>query len=326
MLAPADLAVPVALAPMAGGPSTPALAAAVSEAGGLGFLAAGYLTADAMAGDVAATRALTARPIGVNLFAEPSGPPPDPPAVAAYAATLPGPLGEARRDDDDLEAKLAALLADPVAVVSFVFGCPGRPVVGALRERGIAVWVTVTTPEEAREARAAGADAIVAQGAEAGGHHGSFSDGDGEPLGLLALLQLLDTGRPVVAAGGIATRRGAAAALAAGAHAVQAGTAFLLCPEAGTHPAHRARLGGDAPTALTRAFTGRRARGIVNAFQAQHHDAPSAYPELHHLTAPLRAAARRRGDADGFNLWAGQAHGLARAVPAREVVAALRPA
>jgi nitronate monooxygenase len=320
-----DLAVPIVLAPMAGGPSTPALAAAVSEAGGLGFLGAGYKSAAAMAQEVEATRALTQAPFGVNLFELRGAAPGPPEAVAAYAATLPEPVGEPRVDDDEIDAKLAALLADPVAVGSFTFGCPERATIDALHACGTAVWVTVTTREEAREAQAAGADAVVAQGAEAGGHRGSFTDRDDEPLALLALLQVLDTDLPIVATGGIANARGVAAVLAAGAQAAQAGTAFMLCPEAGTHPAHRERIGTDAPTGLTRAFTGRRARGIVNGFQAAHPDAPSAYPEIHHLTAPYRAAARERGDADGFNLWAGQAHALAEARPAAEVVAALTP-
>lgn len=320
-----DLRAPIVLAPMAGGPSTPELAAAVSDAGGVGFLGAGYKTAEAMAQDIAATRALTPAPFGVNLFDLRGATPADPGAVAAYAATLPEPVGEPRFDDDDIEAKLGALVADPVAVVSITFGCPDPATVEALHGAGTAVWVTITTPEEARRAREAGADAIVAQGAEAGGHQGSFADDDREPLGLLTLLQLLEPDPPVVAAGGIATRRGVAAVLAAGAQAAQVGTAFMLCPEAGTNAAQRERLATDAPTAFTRAFTGRRARGIVNAFQSAHPHAPSAYPEVHHLTAPYRAAARERGDADGFNLWAGQAHALAEARPAAEVVSALTP-
>ena len=320
-----DLAAPIVLAPMAGGVSTPALAAAVCEAGGLGFLAAGYRTAEAMRRDVTAVRALTAAPFGVNLFDLRGATPADPAVVAKYAATLPGPVGAPRFDDDEIDGKLAALTADPVAVVSFTFGCPDGATVDALHRAGTAVWVTVTTPGEARQARDAGADALVAQGAEAGGHQGSFADPDREPFGLLALLQLLGTELPVVAAGGIGTARGVAAVLAAGAQAAQAGTAFMLCPEAGTHPVQRERLGTGAPTGLTRAFTGRLARGIVNGFQAAHRDAPSAYPEVHFVTAPLRAEARRRGDADGMSLWAGQAHALAEARPAAEVVAALTP-
>lgn len=327
-----DLAVPVVGAPMAGGTSTPELAAAVTRAGGLGFLGAGYLTATGMREQVAATRALLATggspsggaAFGVNLFDLRGARPADPALVAAYAATLPAPRGEARFDDDDIDAKLAALVADPVAVVSFTFGCPPAGDVAALRRAGTEVWVTVTTRAEADLAVAAGADALVAQGAEAGGHRGTFADDDRDPLTLLALLQLLrDAPVPVVAAGGIATPEAVAAVLRAGAVAAQVGTALMLTPEAGTNPAQRARLGTDAPTALTRAFTGRLARGIVNDFLRAHPDAPSAYPEIHHLTAPARRRAREAGDADGFNLWAGQAHALAEALPAAEVVARL---
>ncbi len=188
------------------------------------------------------------------------------------------------------------------------------------------MWVTVTTPAEARGAEAAGADALVVQGCEAGGHRGGFADSDDEPIGLLALLRLVASasGLPMVAAGGIADGAAVAAVLAAGAVAAQLGTAFLAAREAATHPAHRAALATDTETALTRAFTGRRARGIVNRFLADHSaDAPSAYPEVHHLTAPLRAAARERGDGDGFNLWAGQAHRLAREEAAGRIVATL---
>jgi nitronate monooxygenase len=313
-----ELNTPIVLAPLAGGPSTPALTAAVSEAGGLGFLAAGYLTAEALGERMEETRALTARPFGVNVFVPGSAA--DPSAYAAYVDSLPG-AGEPRADDDDWEAKLALLADHPV--VSFTFGCPAPDVIAGLRGEA---WVTVTSPEEARAAAEAGADVLVAQGGEAGGHRGSFTDReDLSVYGLLALLQLIDAGKPVVATGGIATAAGVAAVLAAGARAAQAGTAFMRCPEAGTHPAHKAALATSAPTALTRAFTGRLARGIVNRFMAEHPDAPIAYPEIHFATAPLRAAARKANDPGGFNLWAGEAHALAQEKPAAAVVADLTP-
>ena len=315
---------PIVQAPMGGGPSRPELAAAVAEAGGLGFLAAGYKPVDAVRRDVAALRALSARPFGVNLFAPPRDGAREE-AVAAYAATLRGlgPLGVPRHDDDGWEEKLALVREERVPVVSFTFGCPERGVVDDLHGAGCAVWVTVTAVVEARIALDSGADALVVQGVEAGGHRGSFDDGAPGELGLLALLQVVaaEVDLPLVATGGIATGRGVAAVLAAGAAAAQLGTAFMLAPEAGTPAAHRAALGGDAPTALTRAFTGRLARGIENRFMREHGaDAPSAYPDVHHLTAPLRAAARERGDADGLHLWAGQAYGLAVAEPAGELV------
>jgi nitronate monooxygenase len=321
-----ELSVPVVLAPLAGGPATVELAAAVSDAGGLGFLAGGYRTAEALGRQIAEVRSRTARPFGVNVFVPPPGPT-EPAVYATYVERLRGTgaaLGEPRSDDDDWEAKLALLLAEPPPVVSFVFGCPPADAVRRLRERGAEVWATVTSPAEAGLALAAGADALVAQGHEAGGHRAAFADEDDQPaLGLIALLQLLAarTRAPLVGAGAISSGRGLAAALAAGAHAGAVGSAFMRCPEAGTSAAHREALAGDAPTALTRAFTGRTARGIVNAFMRDHGaTAPRAYPEVHHLTAPLRQAARERGDADAINLWAGQAHELATDAPAAEVM------
>jgi nitronate monooxygenase len=194
-----------------------------------------------------------------------------------------------------------------------------------LHEHGIAVWVTVTDADEALAAASAGADALIVQGVEAGGHRGSFEDRDGRgEIGLLALLALVAAASelPLVASGGIADGAGVAAVLAAGARAAQIGTAFMRCPEAATSRAQREALAAGGPTALTRAFTGRRARGIVNAFMRDHDAAaPSAYPHVHYLTAPLRAAARGAGDSDAINLWAGQAHALAQERPAAELVA-----
>jgi nitronate monooxygenase len=311
--------IPIVLAPLAGGPATIDLALAVSEAGGLGFLAAGYRTAADVREQVHAFRARSDRPFGVNLFT-PAATATEPRVYASYLERLQREavragvrLGEPRFDDDGWEAKLAALSELAVPVVSFVFGCPPADVVAALRARGSSVWVTVTSPAEARLAEDAGVDALVVQGYEAGGHRGSFSDVDQPSYGLLALLQLVGERAdvPLIAAGGLATGRGVAAALAAGARAAQVGTAFLRCPEAGTSAAHRVALATAAPTALTRAFTGKPARGIVNRFMRDHSDAaPSAYPELHHVTAPLRRAARESGDPDVVNLWAGQTHEL----------------
>ncbi len=329
---PAALKLPIVQAPLAGGPSTPALAAAVSQAGGLGFLAAGYKTADAVAQDVEAVRAATGAPFGVNVFAPPAAPA-DPAVVARYAATLGeeakrqgAPLGDPRSDDDHWEAKLALLREARPAVASFTFGCPSPELVGELHAQGIAAWVTVTTHAEARTAAETGADALVIQGAEAGGHRGGFDDAEPRAIGLLALLQLVaaEVDVALVASGGIMTGAGIAAVLAAGASAAQLGSALMLTPEAGTSPPHRDALAAKGETALTRAFSGRTARGIVNRFLREHDGAaPRAYPEVHHLTAPLRAAARTRGDADAINLWAGEAHELARAIPAGELVAQL---
>jgi nitronate monooxygenase len=321
---------PIVLAPLGGGPSTPALAAAVSDAGGLGFLAAGYRTGEATREAIRDLRALTPAPFGVNLFV-PTDAEVDEAALAAYLERLEAEarrygaeVGAPRLDDDDWEAKLAVMREERVSVVSFTFGCPATGVIRSLQGAGAEVWITVTDPSEARRARDAGADALVLQGVEAGGHRGGWDDrDDAEDLGVLALLRLVrrDVDLPLVATGGIGDGAAVAAVLAAGAAAAQIGTAFMLAPEAGTHPAQRAALAGDGPTALTRAFTGRRARGLRNRFLVEHSGhATTAYPQIHHATAPLRAAARARDDPDGFNLWAGQAHRLSRALPAGAIV------
>jgi nitronate monooxygenase len=328
-----DVRVPIVLAPLAGGPSTPALAAAVCEAGGFGFLASGYLTAAQVEQQLAELRSLTRRPFGVNLFT-PAPHPADPASYAPYVEEIGRwaggrglPIGEPRFDDDAYTEKLGLLIRDPVPVVSFTFGMPDAEAVERLHGAGSEVWVTVTTPAEAARAAAGGADALVLQGSEAGGHRGSFSDADSHPgCSTLSLLQLVaGTPPPLVAAGGVMSGSGVAAVLAAGARAAQLGTAFLLCPEAGTSAPHREAIRrGDAPTKVTRAFTGRAARGIVNEFMTEHDaGAVSAYPEIHHVTQPLRREARANGDASAINLWAGEAYALARELPAGELVSLL---
>lgn len=326
-----DLRVPVVQAPLAGGPSTPALAAAVSNAGGLGFVAGGYLSPDAFAEQLRTTRELTTVSFGANLFVLEEQPVNDD-AIARYAQELAADaqrvgatLGEPRFDDDRLAEKVDLVVAARVAVVSTTFGCPPSELVDAVHRYGGEIWATVTSAEEARLAARRGVDALVLQGAEAGGHRGSWTDDDAPALTLHELLRDVHAGLPVVAAGGIGDASAAADALAHGAIAVQAGTAFLLCPEAGTNEPHRRTLATNRETAVTRAFTGRPARGIVNEFMRAHPDAPHAYPHVHHLTAPLRAVARAAGDAERINLWAGTNFHRALAVPAADVVAALRP-
>ena len=329
---PGALRVPIVQAPLAGGASTPELTAAVGRAGAFGFVAAGYRTPDALSDDIRATRELADEPFGVNVFVpghatERMGYQRYIEALRDEAGRQGVALGEPRFEDDAWDAKLALLEDDPVAAVSFTFGCPPADVVARLQTAGSSVWVTVTDVDEAQRAAEAGADALIVQGIEAGGHRASFVDTEGAgDYGLLALLQLVGAhvDLPLVASGAIASGGALAAVLAAGAQAAQIGTAFMRCPEAGTAPAHRAALAADTPTGLTRAFTGRQARGIVNRFMRDHSaDAPPAYPEIHHVTAPLRAAGRASGDADMINLWAGQAHELAREAPAAEVVATL---
>jgi nitronate monooxygenase len=321
---------PIVQAPMAGGPSTPELAAAVSAAGGLGFLASGYKSPGDLAGDLARTREMTSAPVGVNLFLL-AETPVDHAGLAAYAKAVEVEahrhhvaLGEPRFDDDSFDAKLEIVCRERPPIASFTFGCPAPELVQRLHELDIAVWVTVTEVDEALLATQAGADALVVQGVEAGGHRGCFEDADGRgDVALLPLLRLVARAceLPLIASGGIADGAGVAAVLAAGARAAQIGTAFMRCPEAATSDPHRDALSAATPTAITRAFSGRRARGIINAFMRDHDDqALPAYPHVNQLTAPLRAAAREAGDADAINLWAGQAHALAEDRPAGELV------
>lgn len=328
------LTYPIVQAPMAGGPSTVAMAAAVSGVGGLGFLATGMTSPERVAADLAELRAaLTAgEPFGVNLFC-PSTAPADHAAVAAYAELI-APLaleagvslGEPRFHDDRYGEKLDLVLADPPPVVSFVFGCPADDI-ARVQAAGAEAWVTVTQVDEAERAVQAGADALIVQGSEAGGHRGGFVDDDRPPAPLAALLPAVRAvvpGTTLIAAGALMDAADVQAVLAAGASAAQCGTAFLLADESGIGPAHAAAVRRVGETTITRAFSGRRARGIVNEWTALVGDrAPAAYPEVLELTAPVRAAARTAGDADRFNLWAGTRHVEARARPAATIVRTL---
>ncbi|AEV19492.1 2-nitropropane dioxygenase NPD [Geobacillus thermoleovorans CCB_US3_UF5] len=331
------LPIPIIQAPMAGGVSTPKLAAAVSNAGGLGFLAGGYKTAEAMRKEIHKLRTLTDRPFGVNVFV-PGDKTVDEKALERYRAVLESEaerlgasVGEPKWEDDDWAAKLDVLLQERVPVVSFTFGCPDKEVIAALQKAGSFVIVTVTAVEEAEMAAEAGANALCVQGAEAGGHRASFGN-DPEQDEALELFPLLARVRaavqvPLVVAGGIMDGRGIAAALKAGASAVQLGTAFLRCPESGAHPLHKQALADPrfVETAVTRAFTGRPARGLVNRFMAEYRAmAPAAYPHVHHMTKPLRAASAKAGDPEGMSLWAGTGYRLARELPAAELVEELK--
>ncbi|MCX3059938.1 nitronate monooxygenase [Streptomyces beihaiensis] len=329
---------PIVQAPMAGGASRPELAAAVCEAGGLGFLAAGYKTADGMYQEIQQVRALTGRPFGVNLFV-PQPDCADPAAVDVYRNQLAGeagwystPLGDSDASlDDGFDAKLAILVDDPVPLVSFTFGCPTRETVEALRRVGTRTAVTVTTVEEAQAAEEAGADAVCVQGTEAGGHQGTHRDipaGDGSSIGLLSLVTQVReaVALPIAAAGGIMRGAQIAAVIAAGAELAQLGTAFLVTPESGAPALHKRSLTDPlfTRTELTRAFSGRPARGLVNRFMREHGPyAPAAYPQVHYMTSPLRKAAAKAGDPQGMALWAGQGHRLARELPAGQLVEVL---
>jgi len=326
---------PILLAPMAGGPSTPELVAAVSEAGGLGSIGGGYLTPPALRDAIRRTRALTSRPFAVNLFA--MDPTPAPPAEeTARAASFVGPfraeLGlppvpspaalPAFRD------QLAVVLDEAVPVFSFTFGNLAPEDVAALARKGAVVMGTATTVAEARAVAAAGCHAVIAQGSEAGAHRGTFAGPVERALvGTVALVpRVADAVKvPVIAAGGIMDGRGIAAALALGASGAALGTAFLACPESGASRPYKeavlaARGDGD-PTVLTRAFSGKLARGIANRFTEAGAGAPILpYPHQNALTSELRQAAAKAGRPELLSLWAGQAVALATARPARQLV------
>ncbi len=320
---------PIVVAPMAGGPSTAELVAAVCTAGGTGFLAAGYKTAVAMEREVVATRELTDRPFGVNLFVahEPSQRR-DEAAVRAYAERIGADYSRVNwSDDDGWYDKLAVLTqVDPVPMVSFTFGCPTDDDIAALHSVGTTCLVTVTDLDEARAAAAAGADLLVVQGFDAGGHRATHEVSK-EPnhRDALALLdELREVGLPMVATGGVGGPGDVRRMLDAGAVAVQCGTAFLRCPEAGTSATYRELLSTGRETVVTRAFSGRPARGLRNAFiDAYSAEAPSVFPQVDQLTKPLRAEATRRGRTDGISGWAGLGWLQAQEIPAAEVVAHL---
>jgi nitronate monooxygenase len=323
---------PVVVAPMAGGPSTVDLVVAAAEAGALGFLAGGYITADAMASQMAAVRDATDAPFGVNVFV-PGSPTTDPASLAAYVDSIEpeanacgATLGTSAWDDDGYAGKIDVVLDRPPAVVSFTFGCPSPDEMRALQAAGSLVAITVTTPEEGMEALRLGPDCLCLQGSEAGGHRGHFANEDrpdqDRPLRSLLASLRRRTSVPLIAAGGISRPEDVVLALAAGATRVQVGTAFLCCLESGTHPTFRSALSDTSfpATDITRAFSGRRARALVNGFMRRHTAAPAAYPEINNVTRPLRVAAAAAGDPDHMSLYAGSGWRPAGSASVGEVV------
>lgn len=328
-------ATPLVVSPMAGGPSTVELVVATSRAGAFAFLAGGYQAPDDLRTEMASVRAAGVDTFGVNLFV-PGAPTEVPGRLEAYLASLRPlarslgtELGAGEWDDDHYPAKLALVLAEPPAVVSFTFGLPDPGAVRALQHAGSLVMVTVTTPEEADAALRVAPDALCLQGAEAGAHRGSLTNTDradaDRPLRALLASVRRRTLLPLVAAGGVEGPDDVADLLERGATLVQAGTAFLRCPEAGTQPAAKDALADRAfsRTAVTRAFSGRRARALVNEMVDEHPDAPAAYPEINNATRPLRAAAARTGDTGHMSLYAGTGFRGAQARPAAAVVESL---
>ena len=327
-----SLMVPVIVAPMAGGPSTPELAAAGSNAGGLGFVAAGYLSADTFAERITAARKLTTGPLGANLFApQPSAVTPQ--AIEKYAATLAPDaqrygteLGEPAYNDDAWAAKIDVLLDLRPEVASFTFGLPSVEECKRLRDAGVATVGTVTSVDEAKAAVDCGVDAIAVQGPAAGGHRGTFdpvAEPNPQPLPELLAAAVAQVSVPVIAAGGLMTAADVTRVIDGGAVAAQLGTAFLLADEAGSSPVHRAALQDPqfAETVVTKSFSGRYARGLHNRFIDDHEaQAPFGYPEIHYLTGPLRAGSVRAGDPHGTNVWAGTGFKSIRSASAADIM------
>jgi nitronate monooxygenase len=319
---------------MAGGPSTPELVAAVTNAGGMGFLAGGYKTPQQLADQITTTRTLTQGPIGVNLFVV-SENDIDEEELETYRQELKFyadrygiEVGTPRWDDDAWQDKLEVIRDLKADVVSFTFGCPDAHVLQELNALGIHTAVTATSTEEAQTAAERGAQILIVQGPDAGGHRATFdpaAEPGTEPLPdlITAIRNIVDL--PLIAGGGISTREQVRATLDAGAAAVQVGTALLLADEAGTNPAHRSALQDPAftETKVTRAFTGRPARGLRNKFMDDHARSGHAYPQIHYITAPLRAAAAANNDLQALHLWAGTGYPNARTGPAADIIATL---
>jgi nitronate monooxygenase len=327
---------PIIAAPMAGGPSTPALVAAVSEAGGLGVLGCGYESPDQMRASIGEVRALTDKPFGVNLFVPGPVEVSDSDVEAAIAAlqpfaaaydldiTLTPPFAE------DFDAQLDVIVDSRVPFFSFTFGIPSYNALATLRGAGVTVCGTATSVAEAEALQqTGGVDVVCLQGTEAGGHRGGFL---GPPeCSLVGLKELVATTRatidlPLIAAGGIMTGRGIAAALVVGADAAQLGTAFLRCPEAGTSAPYRAALEAarHTDTVITKAFSGRAARGVRNSLSEALLDVPTPpYPVMNALTRELRRRAAAAGDSSVLSLWAGTGVAAGRSMPAADLVAIL---
>ncbi|MCV7381746.1 2-nitropropane dioxygenase [Mycobacterium alsense] len=332
MLAQFGMSIPLVAAPMSGGPTTPAMVSAATRAGGFGLLAAGYKTVEAVEAEIKAVRT-EGIPFGVNVFA-PNPLPVEPDRYRTYAAilqkeadqfglTLPG---EPIEDTDRFDEKIELLLDDPVPMVSFTFGIPPRHVIAALQRANSVVVQTVTTPDEAAQAHAAGVDMLAVQAAAAGGHSGTLSPGKPlTPVPIVDLVRQVVATVPltVMATGGLATAAAVGEVIRAGAAAAAVGTLLLRATESGASATHQAALTDPAytETVLTRAFTGRPARGLRNAFIDAHEaQAPLGYPAIHHLTSPMRKAAAAAGKPEYVHLWAGTGYRHATAEPAADIL------
>lgn len=334
-----DLKLPVIQAPMAGGASTPELVASVSNSGCLGSMAAALLSPEKISAEIALIKTLTSAPFGVNLFVLKEAQVTseliarDLARLQPFRAELGLPTGTIpHKFSESFEDQLEAVIAARPQVVSFTFGIVSETIVERIHLSGGKVIGTATSVAEAQAWEAKGADMVCAQGAEAGGHRGTFIGTFEQSLiGTLALVpQVVDSVKiPVVAAGGIMDGRGVAAAFMLGASGVQLGTAFLSCPEAGAHRAWKERVmsSRDTDTRLTRTFSGRPARGIVNNFIERmrefERDVPT-YPVQNALTSEIRAAATRAGNTAYMSMWAGQAASLSRGLRATDLIDKIR--
>ncbi len=326
---------PILQAPMAGGPTTPDLVASVSNAGGLGNLGAGYLSPEQIGIAIREIKQRTDRPFGVNLFI-PEQPDPPQDTIAAmnnYLNKYRAEIGIAPNTSnpklvESFEEQVQVLLEENVSVLSFTFGIPSQDIVQAIKQKGIFVVGTATTVDEAIALEAAGVDAVVAQGSEAGGHRGSFLTSTADALiGTMALVpQIVDhVSVPVIASGGIMDGRGLVASLALGASAVQMGTAFLASIESGAHAVHKQKIisSNEDSTEVTNFYSGKAARGILTEFMKDMRfyegDIP-AYPIQNALTRDIRQAASKMNNPEYMSLWAGQGLRLAKDHAAAEIV------
>lgn len=326
---------PIFLAPMAGGISTADLVAAVSNAGGLGNLGAGYLTPEQLRSAIREIKERTDKPFGVNLFI-PELPTESDESIGQMTNCL-----DQYRDQfgialhpmipkysESFEEQVQVILEEKIPVFSFTFGIPPQGVIQSMKQRGIRIIGTATTVREAKQLESAGVDAIVAQGSEAGGHRGTFLKNDSDALiGTMALVpQIVDhVSIPVIASGGIMDGRGLAASLLLGAEAVQMGTAFLACPESGAHSAYKQKIltSDEDTTEVTRAYSGKPARGIQTDFMKdmnQYNGTIPAYPIQNAMTRDIRQAAAKANNPEYMSLWAGQGLRLANDLPAAVIV------
>ena len=338
LLSRLGIAYPIFQAPMAGGTSTPALAAAVSNAGGLGWLGSAYDPPEKMRAEIRAVRALTGKPFGLNLFI------PQPPLSAQPVATEPmlrvlnayytelglPPVKLPPVPSFSFKDQLAVVREERVPIFSFTMGLLDASEVAALKAQSAFIIGTACTVEEARQVEKSGADAVILQGAEAGAHRGGFTPAADSMVGLFALIPRARAAVriPLIAAGGIMDGRGVAAALSLGAEAVQMGTAFLLAHESGAVESYKTAVLAAEPedTKVTTVFSGREARGIVNRFMREVEKAGvpiPPFPIQNELTRPLRRHAAQANLADFLSLWSGQNGRAGRRMGAAELVAKL---